>query len=150
MALLSDAEIAKCMRQFPGNFLGVFPMNRLPQNVIRMYPFCFIVNTDHYGFPGKHWIAVYCTRTHADVFDPLAGQLPTLLTRWVFRRYGSNWTTNKSAYQFVLSTLCGAYCIWYLFKRFYVHSMDHVVIELFPGSPQFNDSIIRDFFKMTC
>lgn len=150
MALLSTDEIAKCMRQFPGNFLGVFPMNRLPKTVIRIYPFCFIVNTDHHGFPGKHWIAIYGTRTHLDVFDPLSGQLPSLLTRWIFKRYGNNWKTNKSAYQFALSTLCGAYCIWYLLHRFHATSMDHVLIRLFPGSPLINDAIIHDYFRKTC
>ena len=138
------------MSNYPGTFLGVFPLNRLPSGILRYYPYAMIVNTDINNLPGKHWLAIYATRTHLEVFDPLALELPGYLKRWILNRYGSRWTTNQIAYQHMFSDLCGAYCIWYLMKRHRALSMDQVLIELFPGSPDYNDAIISHYFQYYC
>ena len=151
MSLLSTRDISKCIKErYPGNFLAVFPLNHLPDGIIRHFPYAMIVNMDINNLPGKHWLAIYGTHTHVEVFDPLAMELPGYLKRWILRRYGSRWSTNQMAYQHVLSDLCGAYCIWYLLERYKTGHMDQVLIGLFPGAPNFNDSLISQYFKYYC
>ena len=82
-------ELVKAAKQLKlENFIGVFPLNRLPTS-LKPYakPLCFIVNTDTMNLPGQHWIAVsYSKCGIAYAFDPLGMFYPHILTSYLTKR----------------------------------------------------------------
>lgn len=151
MALLTTNDITSCLRRhFKGAFLGVVPLNRLPRHVIRDFPFGFVVNTDLHGLPGRHWLAVYGTRRRVEIFDPLSTPLPSILVRWILKRFTQRWETNSRPYQGPTTTLCGAYCIWYLLTRSRRVSMQATLYPLSPVKLSANDAYVLHFYNTTC
>lgn len=90
------------------NFVGVFPLDRLPS--ILPANAKFIVNTHSSNLPGEHWIAVDITKRAA--FDPLGIHYPHLLYTYLVKR--GILYFNRFALQSPLSQACGAFCIYFL------------------------------------
>ena len=49
-------DVEKISKKYIPNFVGVFPLNKLPQAL--RAPANLIVNTDTHNLPGEHWLAV--------------------------------------------------------------------------------------------
>ena len=97
------------------NFIGVFPLNKLPSS-LTCYPkpFNFIVNTDTSNLPGRHWIAVSWSQ-HGIVraFDPLGMFYPPVLSEYLARR-AKHVIFNRITYQDPSQRTCGQHCLLWL------------------------------------
>ena len=106
-------DIVKAAKQLNlENFIGVFPLNRLP-NSLKPYakPLCFIVNTDTMNLPGQHWIAVsYSKCGIAYAFDPLGMFYPHVLTSYLTKR-ARRVIFNHVTYQDPSQRTCGQHCL---------------------------------------
>jgi len=108
------------------NFLGVFPLNRLP--VINNANEMFVVNTDTDNLPEQHWIAVKGNR----IFDRIGYYYPTMLVKHMYKYY-DNLDINYDAFQNPMEQSCGYYCIYFL---------HYLTIDLIPNAFDFNLRII--------
>lgn len=111
---------------------------------------CLIVNTDVSALPGTHWIAVYVNQRKGEVFDSYGRPPPFRLQKWL-NNSGVRWTFNKRLVQGPLSTLCGAYCIFFLGKRCVTPMnvpLHRIVSEEFGERFSQNDVRMRRFMLM--
>ena len=111
---MDSLQLSTICKQLLGtSFEGVFASNNLPMG--ERSERTFIINTDTSNLPGQHWIAVCIRENIGYVFDPLAMIPPPLrLINWMNKRY-DQWSYNKRQVQPIDSTLCGAYCIHFLY-----------------------------------
>jgi hypothetical protein len=145
---MNNLEILHFMRTYPNNFLGVFALNDLPKEHKRKYPYAFILNTDTRNLGGQHWIAVYVDRSgRGEVFDSFGQSPPQRLAWWLSDRVGTRWRFNKKPYQFLFSSLCGAYCILFLRERLLFSNMDELLSFYFTDDGIMNDNIVRTYMK---
>ena len=110
-------------------FCGVFPSDRLPPDFLQSslcsassyVPFSVacIANTDPSNLPGQHWVAFYIDRSRSppifEFFDsygltPSDYNFPTISPN-------AHLIHNPIALQSLTSTVCGQYCILYLYLR---------------------------------
>jgi len=105
-------------------FLGVFPSDQIPYsklfNTKITHSVCCIVNTDPSSLPGKHWVAFFNdasfknNKSSLEFFDSF-GLKPS------FYKLGGNTSIEFQSNPFPLqsshSTVCGHYCILYLYLR---------------------------------
>ena len=100
-------------------FGGVYASDRLPEKV-DMYPKAYVANVDKSNKPGSHWIA-FCfdSPSHVEFFDSL-GQSPEPFP-FSFVSFLSNncskWSSNERILQSPFSSVCGHFCIYYIFYR---------------------------------
>ena len=113
-------------------FLGVFPQDGLPHAVplhSRQQPVCLIYNTDTANLGGTHWIALICFPDgYGEIFDSFGRTPSTKTANWMRRHCTQGWNYNKHCVQGHLTTLCGLYCLYYLYHRI---QNRHVVLAQF-------------------
>ena len=94
----------------PFKFLGVFARDKIPH--VRSFPSCFVSNTRDSNHHGEHWVAfIYHSPSSVEFFDSYA--LPP-------SAYGFNIQASILSHktlQALSSSVCGEYCILYLFCR---------------------------------
>lgn len=109
VSLLGNHEITK------SNFVGCFPVDRLPVIDILKYPeFSLVVNLDVSTGPGTHWCGVYFKNRKMYYFDSF-GRKPTkkLLRKW-FSNYVNVVYFNNIKHQKKTSLRCGGFCCWFI------------------------------------
>lgn len=95
-------------------FLGCFPADKIPKSDI--YPYAAIINTDKYGYPGTHWVAIYVpNKLNIEYFDSF-GELPNETIIKYLLNF-ENIHLNKLKIQSLFSDVCGHFCIFYIIKR---------------------------------
>lgn len=102
-------------RYFGNEFLGTFPLDKLPP-LIRAGD-KFITNTQTANLPGEHWIAVsYKTNGIVYAFDPLGMYYPSHLVNHLFRYCVGCVSVkfNRVTYQNPLANTCGLHCLMFL------------------------------------
>jgi len=73
-------QIADVASKHVDNFIGVFPLDKLPIHLPHGGQTRFIVNTDSHNLSGQHWIAVsYEKGGIMRAFDPLGVHYPSRL-----------------------------------------------------------------------
>ena len=93
------------------NFIGVFPLNRLPKALPNKGS--FIVNTHSVSLPGEHWIAVWIGEGVIRVFDPLGYFYPHSLVKYLsISRKSIHY--NRIARQRPFTQTCGQHCLAWL------------------------------------
>jgi hypothetical protein len=104
-ALMSRSDIP------PDVFRGTFAINQVPWSQLETVPSAVIVNTAPSSSEGQHWVAVYRTANTLEVFDSLASNS-------TIKEYlGSAGSYNQQRLQSNCSSVCGEYCILYLYCR---------------------------------
>ena len=113
--MYSEELVQAAKRLKIDNFIGVFPLNRLPPSLtIYRKPLCFIVNTDSANLPGQHWLAVSYSRCGiVRAFDPLGVFYPDLLANYLAKR-GRHVIFNRTTYQDPSRRTCGQHCLRWL------------------------------------
>ena len=128
------------MRQDPvasSCFLGVFASNELPSK-IPIYPSGLIANRDPNNTPGQHWVAMFFPdeEDKEEFFDSY-GLPPNL--------YTSRFT------KFLVShpgdTVCGYYCMFYLFHRNRRQDFKSIVKRFSLDNRQASDRRVVQFVK---
>jgi hypothetical protein len=116
--------------QLEPNFLGVFPLNKLPSIGVPAIPneIKLVINTDTDNLPGTHWIAVWRKEGtgECEVFDSFGFIPPANVQLWC-NKNSSRWICNNKCVQDPTSTLCGIYCCMYLTFRHKFNSLDECV-----------------------
>lgn len=121
-------------------FLGVFPINRLPQRLPNL-PVLFILNTNTDNLPGQHWKAVYVSQKgEGEVFDSLASTVSLVLQHWM-NTFTKKWTVSTLTLQNPLSPSCGAYVLYYVLTR-----LKHVSFDSF--NAMFSNNVLDNDKRM--
>jgi len=95
------------------NFVGVFPLDKLPHRL--KAPSNLIVNTHTENLEGEHWLAIsYQKGGVVFAFDPLGFFYPYLLRKYLSRLGARRIHYNKIPYQKISEMTCGLYCIAWL------------------------------------
>lgn len=147
--MIDTQELNRIAREVLPSFDGVFPINQLP--ITHKKKYSLILNTDSDNLPGKHWIAVMVRPDkEAFVFDPLGYPPPLKLQQWFVQR-NIRWTSNTRQVQSSVSTLCGLFCIYFLWfatsDTLYDEHFVNIMNILFPTKSNVTnyDIIVRDF-----
>jgi len=97
----------------PTRFLGVFAKDEIPNpGSLTHFPSCFVANTDPANKPGEHWVAYWFDSADSCEFFDSYGLSP--------KDYGlpiSCTSFNTQLLQSLTSSVCGQFCIYYLFYR---------------------------------
>lgn len=98
-----------------GNFIGVFPLDKLPPLSSIRSPSSFILNTQTANLPGQHWIAVAVLNRRIYVFDPLgAHSYPHYLVHYLHKDLKRRVIYNTRVIQNPMTNTCGQHCIQWL------------------------------------
>ena len=150
MSWLSDHVLMRKIKlngskRLKSAFYGVYPMDKLPKFIPHL-PIVLIVNTDSHNLSGEHRKAVFINKDRCgEVFDSLAEPMNTLLIQWL-NHFSRKWKTNRKRYQLLRSSTCGAFCLYYIFKRFELPSLNSVT-STFTKSPSHNERKVLSFYK---
>jgi hypothetical protein len=121
--MLSTNEINHLLKN-KKDFLGVFPVDRLPYLLVPK-PTGLIINLDESYKPGSHWVAVYIPKNGpAHYFDPFGAVPGRHVSLFLDRNSKHGWVFNAAKFQGDLSYLCGYYCVLFIkyapnYKAFY-------------------------------
>jgi hypothetical protein len=120
-------------------FKGVFSANTIRK--FDSMPYYIVVNTDKYGEPGTHWVAIYAhNNENVEYFDSFAKKPVANIQN--FLNQFKNVRTNKTKLQSVLDNSCGAHVIYYIIQKCLGKSLQGIVSTL--NSP-YNDSLVKLF-----
>jgi hypothetical protein len=107
-------EIKDLLQNVP-NFIGVFPIDKLPKlNVATNAK--LVVNLDPSNLPGTHWVAIALRDGKGYYFDSYGDFPPMEIQQWLARN-SRDWTYNSTVLQSPSSLVCGHLCVNFL-KRF--------------------------------
>ena len=149
---LTSCELECFLRNLP-DFLGCFSQDMLDSLKIRSLPASLIVNLDSCQQPGSHWIALIIRKKTLEIFDSfgfnihkwprvLPSKLFNFLHRFALRRR----VFISRDIQSVTSTLCGFYCIYFLYNRL-KFSFSDCTNHFSVTNLNINDDILVDSFK---
>lgn len=98
------------------HFLGVFPKDNLPTNILRRCS--AIVNLDNMGNKGTHWVAIYndLESNYVEYFDSYGVQPPVEILYYL-ETSGKPILFNTSQVQPAGTNHCGYLCIQYIKNR---------------------------------
>jgi hypothetical protein len=133
----------KCSKHVFG---GVYASDKLPETVDR-YPRAYVANVDKSNRPGSHWIAFwFASPSHGEFFDSLGQRPETYTFSFVsfLARNSSKWTSNERILQSPFSSVCGHFCIYYIFYRCRNISMSTIVYKFSKNLEQ-NDELVSAF-----
>ena len=126
-------------------FLGVFPINKLPSRITN-YPVFLVINTQTDNLSGEHWFTIFISRKGiGEIFDSAAKPVERRIRRWM-NLFSRSWTRNRLIYQKPLSSLCGAYAVYYILNRLHYPTMRTL---LFPSRRRkpINDNFISSYYQ---
>jgi hypothetical protein len=127
------------------HFLGVYAADRAPGWDSLRPGCCYVMNTDRAVEGGEHWLAVFsppasetataaananAARGPPELFDSFA--LPPSAYRDVplLARHPSNLRLTPRPLQHPMSTVCGHYCVYFLYHRARGFSLTRIVSRL--------------------
>ena len=111
---MDSHSVQKIGKKYIPNFVGVFPLNKLPQAL--RAPANLIVNTDTHNLPGQHWLAVsYQKGGVVYVFDSFGFFYPRILRIYLNKlRRTAPVRYNRIRYQSMHEQTCALYCLAWL------------------------------------
>ncbi len=125
------------------HFRGVYSSNTFPfQKRSMSAPRSYVCNLDSSNGPGTHWVALYIPkRGPVEYFDSTGMDLPPEL----FRRFrpSTNYIYNAIRLQSPFTTVCGQYCLHYLWQRGLCDSMNETLSVFRNYDPFFNDILVN-------
>ena len=103
-------------------WLGVFARDELPEFTREIRPWCLILNTDPKDKPGTHWLALYAPlASRFELFD-LFGFSPIMYRLDVLDPLHSSYS-----FQSPSTSVCGQYCIVYIYLCSHNYSLYDIV-----------------------
>ena len=131
-----------------GSFSDVYACDELTSMEINKYPKSFVVNTDPMELPCTHWIAIYFNEQMKEFFDSY-GKHPIHYNKHFsdfMNRNAVEWEHNKIQLQSAFSSVCGQYCIYFLYHRCRKRSMSSIA-NSFVNDKLRNDQLVYDFVR---
>lgn len=148
---MNSETVEKYLRRVPVLFTGVYASDRLPTHVVPSS--AIVVNTDPHTERGEHWVAIYRDGDSnvIEYFDsfgrpPFQAEYQQLLRR----NAGCHYVYNKYCLQGHDTSVCGHYCLTYLYCRArygltlndFVHAFD-----VSRGNTVDNDTFVLELFE---
>lgn len=141
---MNSLQLAEALQSLPLNTM-VYAANRLPNSLPT--PCGLIVNTDPDYKAGSHWIGIYIDKFRTGEYFDSFGFPPNVDSHLKFLRSSCRkWSYNTKGLQSYDSTVCGQYCLLFLYFRAKGFSMSEF-LALFSNDSEKNDSLVRKMFK---
>ena len=103
-------------------WLGVFARDELPDLNREIRPWCLILNTDPKDQPGTHWLALYAPSARSiELFDSF-GFSPSIYSLDFLNPLHSSYSLQSPS-----TSVCGHYCIVYIYLRSQNYSLYDIV-----------------------
>lgn len=107
-----------------------------------------VVNTalDPNKTEGEHWVGLYADKSKPDFdyFDSLGAPPTKQVFYSFFNRQQRAWAANIQPLQDPLSSVCGYYCLFFLFMRCRGHSMKDITLTFSDDFAQ-NDTMVQNY-----
>ena len=140
---MNTQQISSALKNIK-EFLGVFPSDKLPKSI--QPPAALIANTDPQSKPGKHWVAFFIDHDRSGEYFDSYGQQPCVKSFQTFlSRNSNNQLHNNQRIQGPLSSVCGQYCIYYIFQRVKDFPMCEIVRAFDSQDLVANDESVTEF-----
>ena len=121
-------------------WLGVFARDQVPDLVTLPRPFALVFNTHPSDRPGEHWLAIYGPRKgRVELFDSFG--LPLSF----YGLESLDLAHHRYSLQSYSSSLCGHYCILYIYSRSHGISLSNIVHSLLEHRSI--DSFVLDYVR---
>lgn len=142
---MNNIEISALINHHPNMripFGGVYAVNTLPKTPEMRRPLIYIVNTAPSFTKGDHWTCIYFGVDDIPEFFDSYGFSPKLEFELFM---GKPYRKNITQLQGFFSTVCGQYCMFYLYMRYICHMrMDDILgFLLQKGSKQADEYVNR-------
>ena len=127
-------------------FCGVFPSNEIPHKPSReKCPLAFVANIDPGHLPGTHWVAFYFPKQGPLEYFDTYGRLPLPAFETILNE---EFLRSRRTLQNPFSSVCGQYCIYFIFKRCNGISMSNILRD-FGENVLENDEIVNYYIEHT-
>lgn len=142
---MNSEEIYVYLKTLPVHNFGVYASDCLPVRISSSS--ALVVNTDPHTKKGTHWIAIYLDHLgDLEYFDSL-GQRPLVPEHLAFiKRNSKHYFYNTRPLQSYNSTVCGHYCLVYLYFRSHGYSMKDF-LSIFTYDVNKNDRQVLKLFR---
>ena len=138
---MNTLQINSCLSSLR-TFKGTFACDNLPK-LNQKRPFSFVANTDKKSGPGKHWVAFYIGEQQIEYFDSFGRDLLPCFRKYIGSR---NYIYNDKRLQSFLSTVCGHYCIFFIYHRTNGRPMKGIVARIrSSGTDLWRDQFVRQW-----
>ena len=126
------------------SFRGVFAADQLPAPD-KHFPTSYVANCSNADQVGSHWIAFFQEEASViEVFDSYGKPLEYYNSHLVDFTRGLKLIRQVQILQQPMSTVCGHYCLYFLFNRYNGESYDRL-IHSFTDNALINDKIVCQY-----
>ena len=144
---MNSQQIYSLLQPIP-SFLGVFAANELTHHIPQpTQPWSLVVNTEPNTRQGEHWIALLYDGNSQRGIDCFCSYgthpyfLPHSIQKVLFHSTIIHYATYRL--QQLCSTLCGQYCVYFIFSRTILHQSFTTFMQQFHRHrPEKNDTLI--------
>jgi hypothetical protein len=134
-----------CMNKISSSFKSnVFAANQIPIWV--NLPAFIISNLDPDTKPGSHWVAIHVDVNGIGEYFDSFGRKPTGYHKLFLKRNAKRWFYNYKSLQNHFTSVCGEYCLVYLYFKYQGKTM-YDFLTLFSNNSLCNDLVLRTLFK---
>lgn len=147
---LSTTKLQDILSHSEDNYnkkFGIFPMDMIPQDTSIQI---LIINSDPSYSPGKHWVSIFIPDNSMPEFFDSLGKCPSRYSHFILDFLIENgpkgFISNKNRLQSPNSSLCGLYCLYFVYHRMKNYSFDEI-IERFSYNFKENDDVVINFFE---
>lgn len=142
---MNTHEIRCALESLPTVNKGVFASDEIP--VVWPRPVAYVFNCDKRNQPGSHWVAAYVDVLGRGTFFDSYGLEPYVEQhRRRLRENCGFYTWNTRQLQSDSSTLCGGFCLAFLFYMSHNNDFD-LFCNIFEHNLDDNDKIIERFLS---
>ena len=145
---MNTLQLTRCIKEDPllrDQCSGVFALDKIPE--ITAIPDCFISNLDKEKEPGSHWVAVFIDQDKNGEYFDSYGRMPgKRKIREFLDQNCVSWTWNDKCLQSPYSSVCGHYCMFFLFYRVRGDTM-HQCVRGFGSDLEQNDVLVNSFLN---
>lgn len=143
---MNTIEIQECMYSIhPSLKNNVYAANRLPIHVEA--PAFLVSNLDPDTQPGSHWVAIHIDEHSVGQYFDSFGRPPAGLHKVFLRRNCRVWNYNTKRIQDDWTSVCGEYCLVYLYYKFHGISMLDFTNTFIEKETIVNDILLHELFK---
>ena len=147
---LSSSFLNNILKNTP-YFLGVYPQDYLLSFSPNIYPIKLLLNLDVSSQPGTHWLSLYLTETHLEIFDSFGldpktwNRKPVILLKFIEKLSRTRKVLISPRLQSNKSNLCGFYSILFLSLR--LNFSFYEICNLFSPNLRLNDTVLSSFIQ---
>lgn len=143
---MNTLEIQECLLKIhPSLHKNVYAANRLPIRIQK--PTLLVSNLDSDTQPGSHWVAIHIDDSSVGQYFDTYGRPPEGFQRTFLDRNCRVWDYNTKRIQNDWTSVCGEYCIVYLYYKYHGKSLSEFTSNFDSNLTMQNDIVLYDMFK---